>query len=423
MIHTNKFVFKFQCQSISAIHLVEDLKQLRDGKMIHHRDAPQYESKRPINVTTHRTNRVEYSRDRERERERDRDREFHTHHDTDSEIGGGGGGGNDETSSTSSEKYEKDVTVLNHCFDDIEKFIARLQHAAAAARELERRRKNRKSKKKDPGEGLLTLRTRPPHEKEFVDIFAKFKLSFNLLAKLKAHIHDPNAPELVHFLFTPLALIVDASHDSCYDPNLPARVLKPLLTREAINLLINCVTSKETELWRSLGDAWTIPRDQWKDNMIGAYHPVFYDGWSPDFPVIDEIDGSLTPTNKKKLNILPPHSSHDYGTEFDYENHAQPPLAISPGLKDFSNRSEISVDSIERNGATMMNGRERYQQDTPVMESFLNELQAKGSKIVQVTYPRTANNDKELTVIRGEYLEVRILYIGKNLTNLNFNTF
>lgn len=47
----------------------------------------------------------------------------------------------DETSSTSSEKYERDVTVLNHCFDDIEKFIARLQHAAAASRELERRQK------------------------------------------------------------------------------------------------------------------------------------------------------------------------------------------------------------------------------------------------------------------------------------------
>lgn len=48
---------------------------------------------------------------------------------------------NDETSSTSSEKYERDVIILNHCFDDIEKFIARLQHAAAASRELERRRK------------------------------------------------------------------------------------------------------------------------------------------------------------------------------------------------------------------------------------------------------------------------------------------
>ena len=48
---------------------------------------------------------------------------------------------NDDASSTSSERYEKDVTVLNRCFDDIERFIARLQHAAAARRELERRRK------------------------------------------------------------------------------------------------------------------------------------------------------------------------------------------------------------------------------------------------------------------------------------------
>ena len=47
----------------------------------------------------------------------------------------------DDASSTSSERYEKDVTVLNRCFDDIERFIARLQHAAAARRELERRRK------------------------------------------------------------------------------------------------------------------------------------------------------------------------------------------------------------------------------------------------------------------------------------------
>ena len=195
--------------------------------------------------------------------------ERHTTDDTDSELGV-----NDETSSTSSEKYERDVTVLNHCFDDIEKFIARLQHAAAATRELERRKRSRRSKKKDPGEGLLTLRTRPPHEKEFIDIFSKFKLSFNLLAKLKAHIHDPNAPELVHFLFTPLALIVDASHDTCYDPNLPARVVEPLLTRDAVNLLHNCVTSKEMELLRSLGDAWMIPRDKWKGHHHNGYHPV-----------------------------------------------------------------------------------------------------------------------------------------------------
>ena len=115
---------------------------------------------------------------------------------------------NDDTSSTSSDKYEKDVKILNSCFDDIEKFIARLQHSAAAFRELEKRRRSRKSKKKDLGDGMLSMRAKPPPEAEFIDIFQKFKLSFNLLAKLKSHIHDPNAPELVHFLFTPLVRIV-----------------------------------------------------------------------------------------------------------------------------------------------------------------------------------------------------------------------
>lgn len=60
--------------------------------------------------------------------------------------------------------------------------------------------------------------------------------------------------------FDVTALIVDASHDGCSEPRLASHVVQPLLTRETINLLVNCVTSKETELWHSLGDAWLIPR-------------------------------------------------------------------------------------------------------------------------------------------------------------------
>ena len=167
---------------------------------------------------------------------------------------------------------------------------------------------------------MLTMRAKPPPELEFIDIFQKFKLSFNLLAKLKAHIHDPNAPELVHFLFTPLALIVDASHDTNYEPNLPSKVVSPLLTREAVNLLMNCVTSKETELWHSLGDAWLVARDQWKGH-VPSYQPVFMDGWSPDYPLLDERDPTvhndhltslLNADKRRQVSEIPDHQNDSY---------------------------------------------------------------------------------------------------------------
>lgn len=453
----------FQSQSISAVHLVEDLKQLRNGKMlVQQRETNEsmmhHQHQQKLSVSASVSGAVP--------RERDIHHEMVVH-ETDSEIGGI----NDETSSTSSDKYERDVAVLNHCFDDIEKFIARLQHAAAASRELEKRRRNRKSKKKDPGEGLLTLRTRPPHEKEFIDIFAKFKLSFNLLAKLKAHIHDPNAPELVHFLFTPLALIVEASSDTYYEAHLPSRVINPLLTREAVNLLINCVTSKETELWRSLGDAWTLPRDLWKGH-VGSYHPVFFDGWSPDYPVVDELEqhhavSPTTPLNIQKRRTMttpPPPSSnyhpnnyrHEVNTSNSYRHMSEsnPPDHYGDHYDHQHGfhsghggpKSDISLDSIDRKGGMMTGGRPvpgsngnanqaalmnsiigglqnlrtvensvlhpppspqiPHMEPHANIDSWISDLQQRGAKIVQVTYPRTANNDKELTVTRGEYLEV-----------------
>ncbi|XP_076761298.1 epidermal growth factor receptor kinase substrate 8 isoform X1 [Xylocopa sonorina] len=412
----------FQCQSVSAQDLVEDLKMLQMGKLVPG-GSPRGPRGRipppptlpppepPLNgvnvreqVSAFNANNADGQNDISREEN------------------------NDEVSSTSSDKYERDVTILNHCFDDIEKFIARLQHAAAASKELERRRRNRKSKKRNLGDGMLTMRAKPPPEMEFIDIFQKFKLSFNLLAKLKAHIHDPNAPELVHFLFTPLALIVDASHDTNYDPNLPSKVVSPLLTREAVNLLINCVTSKETELWHSLGDTWLIPRDQWKGH-VPPYHPIFMDGWSPEFPIPEDRDhdhlASLLNADKQKRDEIPeqqndpyynhrevdePHYSSDYleyeireergGNEYFERNYgpASELYAREERVVDQTRaHSDISVDSIER---TPRAGMERAQ------EAWLDDLVARHAKIVQVTYPRTANNDKELTVVRGEYLEI-----------------
>lgn len=455
----------FQCQTISAQELVESLKLLRAGKTIPNRKSrpippppPTPPPDPPLNGVSVREKVSAFNASTHREHA-DSVRGGNTGGENMSDISGGRDGGylyaqDDDTCSNTSEKYERDVTILNHCFDDIEKFIARLQHAAAASRELERRHRNRKSKKKDLGDGMLTMRAKPPPEIEFVEIFQKFKLSFNLLAKLKAHIHDPNAPELVHFLFTPLALIVDASHDTEYGPNLSGKVVSPLLTRDAINLLINCVTSKETELWHSLGDAWLVARDQWK-GYVTPYHPIFMDGWSPDYPIQDELEsvGALmnsSPAEGKKsrdelragpldadhIHHQPHYPSHHrpdtshYGSEyFDYEaNERQPSPAGDPrypidtlrhevysrgppderepptGAGDYphqdnSARSDISADSIERNGGLG----EKFER---AQARWLEELRLSGAKIVQVTYPRTANNDKELTVVRSELLEV-----------------
>ena len=62
--------------------------------------------------------------------------------------------------------------------------------------------------------------------------------------------------------------------------------------------------------------------------------------------------------------------------------------------------SDISNDSIEKKGDPAAHF--EHQQ-----RCWLAELKARNAEIVQVTYPRTANNEKELTVVRGEYLEVR----------------
>lgn len=128
---------------------------------------------------------------------------------------------------------ESYVSVLNHCFDDIEKFIIRLQQAAAAARELQTKRKLSKTRSLSNGQleaghrspatcgqqptaselAMLSARARGPNEDDYFEILSKFKLAFNLLAKLKGCIHEPNAPELVHFLFTPLAIIIESARN------------------------------------------------------------------------------------------------------------------------------------------------------------------------------------------------------------------
>ncbi|KAF5903263.1 epidermal growth factor receptor kinase substrate 8-like protein 1, partial [Clarias magur] len=176
-------------------------------------------------------------------------------------------------------QLEHDVEVLNHCFSDVEHFMANLQQAADAQRLLEQNMKRKKSskKKKQGYDVMMTEKVGAPSQQEFVDIFQKIKYSFSLLDSLKADIEDPNSVELLHHLFIPLDLMVKTTGG----PVLAAGVSSPALTSGAISLLQQNLTQEERELWSSLGPNWTQANSQ-HAKSASPYTPVFLDGWKPD---------------------------------------------------------------------------------------------------------------------------------------------
>ncbi|KAF7654228.1 hypothetical protein LDENG_00072270 [Lucifuga dentata] len=175
-------------------------------------------------------------------------------------------------------RIEKDVQILNCALDDIEIFVSRLQKAAEAFSQLNQRNKSKKNKKKGPAEGMLTLRAKPPSEAEFIDSLQKLKLALNLLAKLKKHIQNPSASELVHFLFGPLEMVLQ----TCGTPELARSVISPHLSKDTVDFLRGHLSPKEMTIFELLGDGWTKSRAEWpRDQCAPPYYPKFRNGWEP----------------------------------------------------------------------------------------------------------------------------------------------
>ncbi|CAG0906739.1 unnamed protein product, partial [Cyprideis torosa] len=147
---------------------------------------------------------------------------------------------------------------------------------------------------------------------------------------------------------------------------------------------------QETELWHSLGDAWLMTRADWKA-YVPPYEPVFGDGWEPG-PVEAERTVASEAAEKalRKHQVEAEHQRRTEGPPVaPAARHESVPLAHTHAPHPETN-SDISADSMDRDPD----------------RGWLNHLKATGATIVIVTYPRTGSNDKELTVERGEYLEV-----------------
>ncbi|KAH8419067.1 hypothetical protein KR222_003417 [Zaprionus bogoriensis] len=313
----------FQVSDVSSVHLVEDLRQLSSGSV--------------VTVDRNKTPICPPKPDRPGNHQ---GKDQYGIAAAVAEIAA-------EKNAQDREQTDRDVLVLNHCFEDVERFIARLHYAAEALIELE----SRKNEHNPHGEGLLVLRSRPPIESEFIDILAKIKLALNFAVKLQNHFTKGVNP--IHSVFVSLQTIVNVCNDVHKGARLPESIVNPLLRRETIAFLSGTLDSNEKELWISLGPNWNVPKDQFKDHT-DKYHPIFYDEWSPDWDV-DEAVPYLAPALKKPQT---------------------PTGAPLSQLSPTTNRT------------------------------WLSRLQSRNVQIAEVTYNKTATNDKELNVTKGEYLEI-----------------
>ncbi|XP_067284999.1 epidermal growth factor receptor kinase substrate 8-like protein 1a [Pseudorasbora parva] len=254
---------------------------------------------------------------------------------------------------------QREVELVNHCFADVERFMARLQVTAEAKKALEQhsrkvkkstKKKNKKNKKQD--DGLLTQTATPPSEQEFVDIFQKIKYSFCLLDRLKTKISEPTSEELLHHVFIPLDLMVKTTGG----PNLAASVSSPALTSGAISLLQQNLNEREKQLWMSLGSNWTMPFSKLGQTVL-PYKPVFLDGWQPMVidsygqPIEDPIESqhkheALIQTqqvlNQGRLTVhqehegleedsLPPNEERMYRCSYDFVARNSSELSVLQG--------------------------------------------------------------------------------------------
>ncbi|XP_043851616.1 epidermal growth factor receptor kinase substrate 8-like protein 1 [Dromiciops gliroides] len=219
---------------------------------------------------------------------------------------------------------ERNVDILNHILDDVESFVAKLQKSAEASRVLEHRERGRRARRRAAGEGLLTLRAKPPTEEEYTDILQKIKYSFSLLARLRSNITDPSAPELLHFLLGPLQMVVDTSGG----PSLAQAVQQPRLTGEAVALLKETLTAREAQLWTSLGDSWTKSRLELPPEEGTPYAPVFYSGWEPTpttpggQPWEDPVEGQHRHERRRWQQSAP---------QMEVNGHTEPDPELEPG--------------------------------------------------------------------------------------------
>uniref|UniRef100_A0A7M5V0Q6 SH3 domain-containing protein n=1 Tax=Clytia hemisphaerica TaxID=252671 RepID=A0A7M5V0Q6_9CNID len=288
-------------------------------------------------------------------------------------------------------KIARDVEILNKCIEEIENFVVMLKRINEARKQLQLK-KSRGSKKKKI-ENILILQSQPPPDHRIFDIYQKFKHSLNLLGKLHPHISEPNAPELIHYLFIPLGIIVKVT-----GIERARSVVEPLLTLTAVELLGNCLDSREYHFWQSLGPNWTLTKnaEPFKDRYFQPYSPVFIDGWVPPEIVTPQQEAAATSIARMQQGQQyfkeSAQSSTVIQAAMKFKKFLKPKYPEEDVMLKRSSNSDgaIKTNQVDGNPALRNN-------------SFNNKLKVRYGIVV---YDYLAHNNKELTIHAGEKVEV-----------------
>ncbi|XP_061639405.1 epidermal growth factor receptor kinase substrate 8-like protein 3 isoform X1 [Phyllopteryx taeniolatus] len=247
-------------------------------------------------------------------------------------------------------ELDRNVDILNHIVSDIEIFMGKV--AAAVAKNAQKKKKKKKGK---------VMAGMPP-TLEFAECLQKIKYGFNLLVALKGEIDNPGVSEFVHSLFSALGFVV--SHCS---EDVPPSIVAPLLTPQCICLMSEEVSTEEDQLWQSLGDAWNIPSTKWPedDEDIPTYTLELFDGWQP--PELREAPAAAakTPVRAREVRQPPPSKTTTKTT----------PAPRAPVTQ-------------------------------PARIPAMSRPQEKKLRRMRVTHDFISRNDRELTIRRGEVVEL-----------------